>query len=264
MPYRQQAPHGDSGTVTPLLKRVMLRQMTANVLLIEDDDRLAELLTTYLGGRGFSIARHPNGRAGMADLAARGTDVAMVLLDVMLPDIDGFDVCRAIRAGRDHPSVPIIMLTARGDAMDRIVGLELGADDYLPKPFNPRELLARMNAILRRQGAMANPSATAPEVRRHGRLTIHMGPREVRLNGEPRRLTAHQFELLCALADRPGRVMSRDQLMHTVRNTPLEAFDRSIDVHISRIRAAIEDDPKQPRRIQTIRGAGYVFAREQD
>jgi len=239
--------------------------MTGNVLLIEDDDRLAELLTTYLGGRGFVVDHHATGTAGMAALAASASTIEMVLLDVMLPDADGFDLCRDIRAGQAAPHVPIIMLTARGDAMDRIVGLELGADDYLPKPFNPRELLARMKAILRRQGALSQSAAPAePAVRRFGRLAIDMDRREVRLDGEACRLTGHQFELLCALADNQGRVMSRDQLMHAVRNTALEAFDRSIDVHISRIRAAIEDDPKQPRRIQTVRGAGYVFARHQD
>ncbi len=238
--------------------------MASRVLLIEDDDRLAELLTSYLGGRGYTVDRHATGQGGMAGLSP---SVDMVLLDIMLPDADGFDLCRGIRGGQVHPQVPIIMLTARGDAMDRIVGLELGADDYLPKPFNPRELLARMKAVLRRHGAHGGGSAAAPQtvdVRRYGRLEVDLGRREVRLDDVPRRLTAHQFELLCALSGQQGRVMTREQLMHAVRNTAFDAFDRSIDVHISRIRAAIEDDPKSPLRIQTVRGAGYVFARHQD
>jgi DNA-binding response OmpR family regulator len=160
---------------------------------------------------------------------------------------------------RAEGGTPILMLTARGDAMDRVVGLEMGADDYLPKPFEPRELLARLRAILRRRGA----AATA-DVLRFGRLEIDRGAREVRLDGTPRPLTGHQFALLLALAEHAGRVLSRDQLMDRLGGETFEAFDRSIDVHISRIRAAIEDDPKKPRRIITVRGAGYVLARAQD
>ena len=152
------------------------------------------------------------------------------------------------------------MLTARGGETDRIVGLELGADDYLPKPFNPRELLARLRAILRR----ASPTAARGRSLRFGRLEVDQDARTVRVDGEERTLTSHQFDLVCALAENPGRVMSRDTLMQRVRGQSLEAFDRSIDVHISRIRAAIEDDPKKPRRVITIRDAGYVWVREPD
>jgi DNA-binding response OmpR family regulator len=181
-----------------------------------------------------------------------------LLLDVMLPDLDGFEVCRRVRAESD---IPILMLTARGDEMDRIVGLELGADDYLPKPFNPRELLARLRAILRRRrGSGGDRSASL----QFGRLEIDQAARVTRLDGEPRSLTSYQFDLLCVLAENAGRVLSRESLMDSVKGEPLEAFDRSIDVHISRIRAAIEDDPKHPRRIVTVRGVGYVFARRQD
>jgi DNA-binding response OmpR family regulator len=160
---------------------------------------------------------------------------------------------------REKATTPILMLTARGDAMDRVVGLELGADDYLPKPFEPRELLARLKAILRRaQGG------DAAEVLRFGRLELDTGAREVRLSGEARALTGYQYALLLLLARHAGRVMSRDAIMDGLRSERLEAFDRSIDVHVSRVRAAIEDDPKKPRRIITVRGAGYVFAKAQD
>ena len=156
------------------------------------------------------------------------------------------------------------MLTARGDETDRIVGLELGADDYLPKPFNPRELLARVRAILRRrQGAPASAGGPSP-VLRFGRLSIDLDQRKVHLDGKATGLTGHQFELLRVLAQNAGRVMSRDALMSRIGGDNLEAFDRSIDVHISRIRAAIEDDPKHPKRVLTVRGAGYVMARRQD
>jgi DNA-binding response OmpR family regulator len=177
----------------------------------------------------------------------------------MLPDMDGLDVCRRLRG---EANLPILMLTARGDETDRIVGLEVGADDYLPKPFKPRELLARLKAILRRVRAPVGPDA--PHPLRFGRLEIDPGSRLVRIDGDDRALTAYQFDLLMALATHAGRVLSREQILDFVKGEELEAFDRSIDVHISRIRQAIEDDPKHPRRIITVRGAGYVFARLQD
>ncbi len=178
----------------------------------------------------------------------------------MLPDIDGFEVCRRVRADSD---IPILMLTARGEDTDRIVGLELGADDYLPKPFNPRELVARLKAILcRRVSSSGGPRDAA--VLRFGRLEIDLDARRVQLDGEPRSLTGYQFDLLVALAENAGRVLSREQHMNRVKGEQLLAFDRSIDVHVSRIRAAIEDDPGHPRRVLTVRGAGYVFARSQD
>jgi len=228
--------------------------VTDRILLIEDDARLAEMVRDYLGGAGFRVERAEDGASGLA-LVARETFDAIVL-DLMLPDVDGLDVCRLIRK---RGSVPILMLTARGDAMDRVVGLEMGADDYLPKPFEPRELLARLRAILRRSKGEARS-----DVLRFGRLEIDRGAREVRLDGETRPLTSHQFGLLLALAEHAGRVMSREVLMDLLKAEPLEAFDRSIDVHISRIRAAIEDDAKKPRRVMTVRGAGYVFAKAQD
>jgi two-component system phosphate regulon response regulator OmpR len=228
--------------------------VTPRILLIEDDRRLAEMVMNYLGGFGFSITASHNGSAGIGLHTRESFDA--VILDLMLPDMDGLEVCRRLRAGAD---TPILMLTARGDAMDRVVGLEMGADDYLPKPFEPRELLARLRSILRRAKGERHS-----ETLRFGRLEIDADARQVRLDGAPCALTSYQFALLLALAQRAGRVMSREALMDLVKNERLEAFDRSIDVHISRIRAAIEDDPKKPRRVITVRGAGYVFAKAQE
>jgi DNA-binding response OmpR family regulator len=228
--------------------------MTARILLVEDDARLAAMVADYLGEAGYRVVVAPSGRAATQAIGTGGFDA--VILDLMLPDADGLDLCRSIRARSD---VPLLMLTARGDPLDRVVGLELGADDYLPKPFEPRELLARVRAILRRRGAAAHA-----EVLRFGRLEIDKSAREVRIDGARRNMTAHQFALLLALAERAGRVLSREALLDLTKGTSLEDFDRSIDVHISRLRAAIEDDPKRPRRILTLRGAGYVFAREPD
>lgn len=229
--------------------------MVDEVLIVDDDTRLAAMLSEYLGGNGFLVARAPTGRAGVEAVRRRPPDA--VILDVMLPDIDGFEACRQIRAFSD---VAVLMLTAKGDELNRIVGLELGADDYLPKPFNPRELLARLKAILRRRGA----SGEAPRMLRFGRLEIDPGSRTARIDGTVRPMTSHQFALLVALAENAGRILSREQLMDMVKGEELDTFDRSIDVHVSRIRAAIEDDPKHPRRLITVRGAGYVFARNQD
>jgi len=212
------------------------------------------MVSEYLGEAGFQVSTAATGGAGLAQLGREPYDA--LVLDLMLPDIDGLEVCRQLRATSD---TPVLMLTARGDTMDRVVGLEIGADDYLPKPFEPRELLARLRAILRRR-----QSSRASDVLRFGRLEIDRDARVVRVDGAERSLTGHQFTLLVALAEKAGRVLSRDTLMDLVKGEALEAFDRSIDVHVSRIRAAIEDDPKKPRRLLTVRGAGYVFAKQQD
>jgi two-component system phosphate regulon response regulator OmpR len=229
--------------------------MTAHILIIEDDERLSAMVGQYLQEAGFRVSVRPEAGEGLSLLEREPFDA--LVLDLMLPDLDGFEVCRRVRARSD---IPILMLTARGDATDRVVGLELGADDYLPKPFNPRELLARLRAILRRR----KPLDKADAGLRFGRLDIDRGARVVRVDGEEKPLTAYQFALLVALADNAGRIMSRESLMDLLKGEPLEAFDRSIDVHVSRIRAAIEDDPKRPRRIITVRSAGYVFAKVQD
>ncbi len=228
--------------------------MAERILMIDDDDRLAGMVSDYLGGAGFRLTIVGTARDGEALLKRESFDA--VILDLMLPDADGLDLCRRLRGASD---VPILMLTARGEPMDRVVGLEIGADDYLAKPFEPRELQARLRAILRRKG-----SPQKPEVLRFGRLEIDKGARAIRLGGEDRPLTSYQFALLLALAERAGRVLSRDALMDLLKGEKLEAFDRSVDVHVSRIRAAIEDDPKKPKRILTVRGTGYVFARDQD
>ena len=227
--------------------------MAERVLLIEDDARLAAMVSEYLGAAGFAVSQVASGAAALERLARQPYDA--LVLDLTLPDIDGLEVCRRLRAKWD---TPVLMLTARGEPMDRVLGLELGADDYLPKPFEPRELLARLKAILRR-GRVPGRA----ELLRFGRLEIDRDARAVRLDGAEKPLTSLQFALLVALAENAGRVLSRDALMDLVKGQPLEAFDRSIDVHVSRIRAAIEDDPKKPRRLITVRGAGYVFAKQQ-
>ncbi len=284
------------------------------ILLIDDDRRLADMVGRYLGQAGFAVRHQGTAREG---LEALGQQVpGLVLLDLMLPDGDGLDVCRQIRQMPGvAATVPVLMLTARGETTDRIVGLEIGADDYLPKPFEPRELLARVRALLRRTSAphAADPAAgdagqggaatgtgasgaagqaggmavsggagvTAGSAASQGGaaarsapradddppvlvlddLEIDEGAREVRVAGEKRTLTSYQFDLLLALARHAGRVMSRERLMDLVKGAPLEAFDRSIDVHVGKIRQAIETDPRQPVRLLTVRGVGYVFAR---
>jgi DNA-binding response OmpR family regulator len=225
--------------------------MAESILIIDDDQRLAEMLASYLSARGFTVEHRADARSGQA--AARAASYDAIILDVMLPDRDGFDLCRELRS---ESPVPILMLTARGEDMDRIVGLELGADDYLPKPFNPRELVARLGAIFRR--ARRAPGG-ASDVLRFGPLTIDRGAREVRVDGERRELTGRQFNLLLFLAERAGRVQSREQIQEALVGEEWESVDRSIDVQISRIRSAIEADPRDPRLVQTVRGVGYVL-----
>jgi len=232
--------------------------MPPRLLLIDDDLRLTEMVGEYLRRHGFEVDTAGSLAAGRQRLQQDGYDA--LLLDLMLPDGDGLDLTRELREQPRTRRLPLLMLTARGEPMDRIVGLEIGADDYLPKPFEPRELLARVKALLRR----AAPAPADDEVLRFGRLEVDLGARQARLDHQPCDLTGHQFDLLAVLARHPGRVLSRDQIMDALKGHPLEAFDRSIDVHISRIRAVIEDDPKNPRRVLTVRGSGYLFARRQD
>jgi DNA-binding response OmpR family regulator len=230
----------------------------AAALLVDDDARLARLVTEYLGRHEVDVTVAGDGERGLAALRRGRFDV--VLLDVMLPGMDGFETCRRLRALPELAATPVIMLTARGDDVDKIVGLELGADDYLAKPFNPRELLARIRAVLRR----ALPLADAPGRRRFrtGGLEVDFDAREVRVDGERRVLTHHEFELLAILARAAGRVLSREQLLDAVGGHGADAFDRSVDVHVSKLRAKIEHDPKAPRYLKTVRGVGYVLVRE--
>ena len=222
-------------------------------LLVEDDARLGAMVAEYLGRHDVDVTVVGDGERGLAALRRGRFDV--VLLDVMLPGLDGLEICRRIRATPEWAALPVIMLTARGEDVDKIVGLELGADDYLAKPFNPRELLARIRAVLRR-------GAAAPRVRvAAGDLVIDYDAREVALSGRRIVLTHHEFELLAALARAGGRVLSREQLMDALRGQAHEAFDRSIDVHVSKLRAKLEQDPRAPRYIKTVRGVGYALVR---
>ncbi len=223
------------------------------ILIIDDDRRLCEMLEQYLAQGGYDVQSRHTIADGLAGQRQWQPDA--IILDLMLPDGSGLDACTRLR---ETSSAPIIMLTARGEPTDRVVGLELGADDYIPKPFDPRELLARVRTVLRRGRPLGAPAM------RFGRLEIDREARQVRLDGKPCALTGHQFDILLALADRAGRVVSRSQLLDAVAGRNLEAFDRSIDVHISNIRAAIEDDPRHPRHILTFRGVGYLFTRAPD
>jgi len=225
------------------------------VLVVEDEPNLREPLVYLLEKEGYEVSEAEDGNKAISEF--RSSNIDLILLDLMLPGISGNEVCRIIRA---ESQVPIIMITAKDTEIDKVVGLEIGADDYLPKPFEPRELLARLKALLRR----AAPEASGEEHLEFGRLVIDLAARQARLAGQVCDLTAHQFDLLVVLARAAGRVLTRDQIMDALKGHPLDAFDRSIDVHISRIRAVIEDDPRHPQRVLTVRGTGYVFARKQD
>ena len=232
--------------------------MTARLLLIDDDIRLTGMVGDYLRTNGYEVDCAGTLAQGRERL--RGQPYDALVLDLMLPDGDGLELTKELRADPRHKRLPLLMLTARGESLDRVVGLELGADDYLPKPFEARELLARIKALLRR----AHPEPDGDEVLRFGRLEVDLGARQARIGGQACDLTGHQFDLLVVLAQSAGRVLSRDQIMDALKGHPMEAFDRSIDVHVSRIRACIEDDAKTPKRVLTVRGAGYVFAKKQD
>ena len=230
-----------------------------HILIVDDDREIRELVGNYLKKNGLRTTVVADGRQMRTFLES--TPVDLIVMDIMMPGDDGLMLCRELRAGK-HKATPVLMLTARNDETDRIIGLEMGADDYLPKPFEPRELLARIRAVLRRRVDGAQPVAS--NQLHFGSLEIDRDARLVSVAGQPCELTSYQFDLLVALAERAGRVLTRDQIMEAVRGRELEAFDRSIDVHMGRIRAAIEVDAKNPRRILTVRGVGYVFAKQQD
>ncbi|HSI94758.1 MAG: two-component system response regulator OmpR [Methylophilaceae bacterium] len=231
--------------------------MQKRILIVDDDQRLRELLMRYLTEQGFEV-QSASDAAGMELLFADNTYDLMVL-DLMLPGEDGLAICRRLRGGGNN--IPVIMLTARGDEVDRIVGLEMGADDYLPKPFNPRELMARINAVLRRHGtkaAKAPPEDISPTIQ-FGEFVFDPSSRSLHRNGTPISITSGEYALLNALASHPRQPLSRDRLMELARGRELDAFDRSVDVQVSRLRKLIESDPAQPRFIQTVWGYGYVF-----
>lgn len=224
------------------------------VLFVEDDDRLARFTCTYLEQRGAIVTHVRDGDGALAMQMRQAFDV--VVLDVMLPGRDGFEICRELRK---RTSIPIIVVTARTDETDRVLGLELGADDYLIKPFSPRELLARLQALVRRATGQVGPQGTVIRV---GRLAVNTITMRVAVDGIDVPMTSGEFQLLRVFVERPGRVLSRDQLLEFAMGSADEAFDRSIDVRISRLRQKLGDDPKNPRTIRTIRGFGYVLVDE--
>ncbi len=226
--------------------------MALRVLLIDDDTKLYELLASYLEQNGVSVTCASDGRRGLVALDAGVYDA--VLLDVMMPGIDGLEVCRRIRA---KSNIPVLMLTARGDETDRVVGLELGADDYVAKPFSPRELLARLKAVLRR----TNPDAVAERLVA-GNIAADVPSRRVQLDGREIDLTGIEFDILVALMRRAGRVVPREALLSEAGRSDVVVGERTVDVHISHLRQKLGDDPRSPRLIKTVRGVGYVLAKE--
>jgi len=226
--------------------------MGHRVLVVDDDARLQELLATYLSQNGFEVTSAADGRKGLAALQSDTFDI--VLLDVMMPGLDGIEVCRRIRA---TSRIPIVMLTAKGDETDRVVGLELGADDYVAKPFSPRELLARLRALLRR--AQPTPETQALTI---GDLAIDVDGRVVTLAGRQVDLTGIEFDILVTLAKRAGRVVARDGILSAAGRDDVTVGERTVDVHVSHLRQKLGDDPRSPTRIKTVRGVGYVLAKE--
>jgi len=226
--------------------------MGHRVLVVDDDARLQELLATYLSQNGFEVTSAADGRKGLAALQSDTFDI--VLLDVMMPGLDGIEVCRRIRA---TSRIPIVMLTAKGDETDRVVGLELGADDYVAKPFSPRELLARLRALLRR--AQPTPETQALTI---GDLALDVDGRVVTLAGRQVDLTGIEFDILVTLAKRAGRVVARDGILSAAGRDYVTVGERTVDVHVSHLRQKLGDDPRSPTRIKTVRGVGYVLAKE--
>ncbi|RYZ35269.1 MAG: response regulator transcription factor [Myxococcaceae bacterium] len=229
-------------------------EATIQVLLVEDDERLARLTARYLQEHGIIVTVSASGTDALAQTSRHTFDV--ILLDLMLPGRDGLEVCRELRTRTD---VPIIMLTARGEEADRVLGLESGADDYLPKPYSSRELLARIRAQVRRARGKVGPTSHPVHA---GRLVLDPRSLSAALDGKPLSLTTYEFSLLRVLAERAGRVLSREQLLDLVKGSADEVFDRSVDVHIFRLRQKLEVDPRNPRLLKTVRGAGYMLATE--
>jgi two-component system phosphate regulon response regulator OmpR len=230
------------------------------ILVVDDDIRLRDLLKRYLTEQGFAADTVQDGAA--MDRAFARNRYDLVVLDVMLPGEDGFAICRRLRGGSTvDVNIPIIMLTAKGDDVDRIVGLEMGADDYVPKPFNPRELVARINAVLRRQSPLPPPGAPsdADEIVEFGNFKLNLGTRELTRDNAPMAMTTGEFGLLKVLVQHQRTPLSRDKLTELARGREHDTFDRAIDVQISRLRKLLGEDPSNPRYIQTVWGLGYVF-----
>lgn len=232
-------------------------ERTPKILIVDDDPRLRDLLRRYLGENGFNVLVSENGEAMKRLWVREHFDV--LILDLMMPGEDGLAILKRLRAEKDM--TPVIMLTARGEDVDRILGLELGADDYLGKPFNPRELLARIHAVLRRRPRQDAPGAPSMEneVVKFGDFELDLGTRVLEKNGEIVPLTTGEFAVLKAFARHPRQPLSRDKLMEMARGREYEAFDRSLDVQVSRLRKLLEPDPSKPRYLQTVWGLGYVF-----
>jgi DNA-binding response OmpR family regulator len=228
--------------------------MASTILIIDDDDKLNKLLTEFLGDFGFHTLSATHPQDGLKKLKHKSPD--LVILDVMLPGMDGFEVCKTIR---QNSSVPIIMLTARGELMDKVVGLELGADDYLPKPFEPRELVARIHSILRR---ITKIDVSRPQS--FGPLEIDFTRHIVKLDADTVELTTNEFAALALLTRNPGKVFDRDEILQELRGIDCDAFNRSVDITMSRLRQKLNDDPKSPMFIKTVWGTGYVFIGSQD
>ena len=237
-----------------------MADLKTRILVVDDDQRLRDLLVRYLGGEGYEVKAVPDAGGMDKQLARERYD--LVVLDLMLPGEDGLAICRRLRAQNIAPA--IIMLTAKGDDVDRIVGLEMGADDYVPKPFNPRELLARINAVLRRRAPAGPPGAPSgeTEIHRFGHFELNLATRALSRDGKHVPLTTGEFSVLKVLVQHPRQPLSRDKLMELARGREYEVFDRSIDVQISRLRKIVEDDASHPRHIQTVWGFGYVFVPE--
>ncbi|HEY9192512.1 MAG TPA: two-component system response regulator OmpR [Methyloversatilis sp.] len=234
-----------------------MEEKKRKVLIVDDDARLRALLERYLGEQGFAVKAVAD--SAQMDRALARELYDLMVLDLMLPGEDGLAICRRLRAQEN--AIPVVMLTAKGDEVDRIVGLEMGADDYLPKPFNPRELVARINAVLRRQAPKPPPGAPALDERvvRFGQVEVNLAARTLTRDGQEQVLTTGEFSLLKVLLESPRVPLSRDKLMELARGREYDAFDRSIDVQMSRLRKLVEDDPAKPRYLQTVWGFGYVF-----
>ena len=231
----------------------MVNSEQPHIALVDDDPKIRELTAKYLSDQELSVKTAANGSE--LDELMKNNNISLIILDLMMPEESGLNICQRLRV--NNVEIPIIMLTAKGDEVDRIVGLEMGADDYLPKPFNPRELLARVNAILRRQ--QQNSIQNTKDIFEFGNFSFDISNRSLHKNGQEIQITAGEYDLLRVFAERPKQPLSRDQIMQLAKGKELDVFDRSIDVQISRLRRLIEEDPNKPKFLQTKWGFGYIF-----